>query len=112
MGLGSREMRTDDATAATADKSESKAKEFLGKREEASSERPPSATKKFLEFLLSIFGGAGSKVKSRAMAIMGGEGPGANLVFYDRKLEDIWKKRKEQERVWGNPSLKAKNQYA
>ena len=51
---------------------------------------------KFLDFLLSIFGSGGGKGKSHNMAIMGGEGPGANLVFYDRKLEDIWNKRKEQ----------------
>ena len=47
---------------------------------------------------LSILGGAGSKVKGQAMAIMDGEGPGgANLVFYDRKLENMWQKRTEQE---------------
>ena len=81
-------MHTDGAT--TPDSIESK-KEEAPKR--------PHSGNKFLDFLLSIFGGAGSKVKSHAMAIMGGDGPGgANLVFYDRKLEDIWKKRKEQER--------------
>ena len=83
-------MHTDEAT--TPDKSESD----HSKTEQGS--RPPSASKKFLDFLLSILGGAGNKVKSHAMAIMGGEGPGTNLVFYDRKLENIWNKRKEQER--------------
>ena len=60
---------------------------------------------KFLDFLLSIFG-SGGKVKSHNMAIMGGDGPGANLVFYDRKLEDIWNKRKEQGSKEGKETVK------
>ena len=84
-------MHTDGAT--TPDSSESKTEE---------APKRPQSGNKFLDFLLSIFGGAGNKVKSHAMAVMGGDGPGgANLLFYDRKLEDIWKKRKEQERERG-----------
>ena len=82
-------MHTDGAT--TPDSSESKTEE---------APKRPHSGNKFLDFLLSIFGGAGNKVKSHAMAVMGGDGPGgANLLFYDRKLEDIWKKRKEQRKT-------------
>ena len=93
-------MQRDEAAPTESDHSRTSSTQSKASKAEEVTKRPGTGSK-FVDFLLSIFGGgAGSKVKSghSGMAIMGGEGPGTNLVFYDRKLEDIWKKRKEQER--------------
>ena len=94
-------MQRDEAASTQSDYSRTSSTQSKASKAEEATKRPGTGSK-FVDFLLSIFGGgAGSKVQSGhsgGMAIMGGEGPGTNLVFYDRKLEDIWKKRKEQER--------------
>ena len=91
-------MQRDEAASTESDHSRTSSTQSKASKAEEATKRPGTGSK-FVDFLLSIFGGGeGSKVKSHSgMAIMGGEGPGTNLVFYDRKLEDIWKKRKEQE---------------